>query len=135
MSAWSKVGGFLKKNSKGILGVVGAVAVGNVPAGIAMVASMVSEATGEDDPKKALKKLQSDPALMIRLEEIARRNEADLRLHERELFKLQIEGVNGARKREAKTGDSLTPRLLSAAVVLGFFSILLFLLIYGKPNH
>lgn len=134
MSAWSKVGGFLKKNGAGILGVAGAVVTGNVPAGVAMVASMVTEATGENDPTKALASLKSNPDAMIRLKEIAQRNEADLRRHESEMFKLQIADIDSARDRESKTGDSLTPRLLSAGVVFGFFGVLSFLLISGKPN-
>lgn len=39
-----------------------------------------------------------------------------------------------ARDREAKTGDSWTPRLLALAVTVGFFGVLFYLLKYGKPE-
>jgi hypothetical protein len=42
---------------------------------------------------------------------------------------------NSAREREAKTGDSATPRLLAFAVTAGFFSILCYVLAYGVPRQ
>lgn len=88
---WSDVGDWLKKNGGSLLGLAGAVATGNIPAGVAAVASMVTEATGETDPAKALRALQTDPATMVKLEEIAKRDEADIRLHHREMLRLRLE--------------------------------------------
>jgi len=87
---WSDVGGWLKDNTRGLLGLAGSIATGNIPGGVAAVASMIGEATGESDPMKALKVLQTDPASMIRLEEIASVNEADIRKHHREMLELQL---------------------------------------------
>lgn len=39
-----------------------------------------------------------------------------------------------ARDREAKTGDSATPRLLALFVTAGFFGVLGYLLTHGKPE-
>lgn len=88
---WSDVGGWLQKNGKGLLGLAGAVATGNLPAGVAAVASMVAEATGETDPTAAMLKLQQDPATMVKFEEIAKRNEADIRAHHRQMLEMTLE--------------------------------------------
>lgn len=40
-----------------------------------------------------------------------------------------------ARDREAKTGDSWTPRLLAFLITLGFFGVLGWLLVSGKPAN
>ena len=52
---------------------------------------------------------------------------------------IDLERINAgdrdsAREREAKTGDTLTPRLLACAVTLGFFGVLGWLLAVGKPD-
>lgn len=39
-----------------------------------------------------------------------------------------------AREREAKTGDTFTPRLLALLVTGGFFGVLAWLLVHGKPE-
>lgn len=88
---WKDLGEWLKSNGGSLLGLAGAVATGNIPAGVAVVASMISEATGETNPAAALAKLQADPATLVKLEEIAKRNEADIRLQHRELFRLTLE--------------------------------------------
>lgn len=88
---WKDLGAWLKANGGNLLGLAGAVATGNIPAGVAAVASMISEATGETNPAAALAKLQADPATLSKLEEIAKKNEADIRLHHRELFRLELE--------------------------------------------
>lgn len=109
MTTWAKVGDWLKSNGTGLLGLAGAVATGNVPAGVAAVASMISEATGETDPMKALQRLQTDPATMVRLEEIAQRNEADIRLHHREMLRLELEDAQHAhteQQQTIRTGDT-----------------------------
>lgn len=42
---------------------------------------------------------------------------------------------SSARDREAKTGDSTTPRLLALIITVGFFGVLGFLLTKGKPEQ
>lgn len=89
--SWSKVGSWLSSNAGGLLGLAGSIATGNIPGGVAAVASMIGEATGETDPAAALKALQTDPAVLLKLESIAKANEADIRMHHREMLKIQLE--------------------------------------------
>lgn len=88
---WSSVGKWLGNNTNGLLSLAGAVATGNIPSGVAAIASMVIEATGEVDPTEALNRLQTDPTTMVKLEEIARRNEADIRAHHRQILEMTLE--------------------------------------------
>lgn len=106
---WKDVGEWLSKNGKGLVGLAGAVATGNVPAGVSAVASMVAEATGENSPQSALDSLKSDPASMVKLQEIAATRESDIRLHHRETLRLQLEDQQKAHKEQQDTirnGDS-----------------------------
>jgi len=100
---WEDVGGWLRSNGGSLLGLAGAVATGNIPAGVAAVASMVAEATGETSPSAALAKLQTDPATLVKLEEIAKRDEADIRLHHRELLRLTLEDAQKAHEQQQLT--------------------------------
>ena len=103
MSAWGKVGQWLKGNGSSLLGLAGAVATGNVPAGVAAVASLVSEATGESDPVAALRRLQTDPSTLVRLEELARQKEEDIRVHHRELLRMELEDQQLAHREQQDT--------------------------------
>ena len=100
---WKDVGQWLSKKGGSILGLAGAVATGNIPAGIAAVASLVTEATGETDPTAALMRLQTDPATLLKLEELAKANEADIRAHHREMLKLELEDEQKAHETQQET--------------------------------
>ena len=107
---WSDVGGWLKNNSGGLLGLAGAVATGNIPAGVAAVASMIQEATGKTNPADALSALQMDPETRVKLEEIIKRDEADVRLHYREVLKLELEDKQKEQEQQQltiRTGDNV----------------------------
>lgn len=106
---WKDVGDWLSRNGKGLIGLAGAVATGNLAAGVASVASMVAEATGESDPAKALNALKANPETMVKLEEIAAAKEADIRLHHRETIRLYLEDQQKSHKEQQDTirnGDS-----------------------------
>lgn len=67
-----------------------------------------------------------------------REAESNFKVRMRELD-IDLERVHqadraSAREREAKTGDTWTPRLLAFFVTFGFFGVLGFLLIWGKPE-
>lgn len=75
-------------------------------------------------PEALLRLRQADQAFAQRMREL----DIDLeRVHQADRA--------GARDREAKTGDSWTPRLLAFAVTAGFFGVLAWLLVHGKPEH
>ena len=88
---WSKVGEWLKSNGGGLLQLAGSVATGNVPAGVSAVAGMISKATGETNPELALAKLQASPETLLALEKLAQENEIDLRRHESEMLRLELQ--------------------------------------------
>lgn len=100
---WRDVGAWLTKNAGGLVALAGSVATGNIPAGVAAVASMVTEATDERDPARALQRLMTDPATMVKLEEIARRDEADIRAHHRELLRLNLEDEQAEHREQQQT--------------------------------
>lgn len=100
---WQQVGGWLQRNKGGLLGLAGAVATGNVPAGVAAVASLVTEATGERTPQAALARLQTDPEALLRLEELAAQNEREIRAHHLETLRLEMEDAQHAHTEQQQT--------------------------------
>jgi len=103
MNKWLKVGEWLKDNGKGILGVAGAVATGNIPGGIAMIASMVSEATGEQDAHTVLEEVKNNPRIMVKLTEIANRDEKDIRKHHQAILELELQDKQKEHSEQQKT--------------------------------
>jgi hypothetical protein len=89
--SWSKVGGWLKDNAGSGVALVGSLLTGNVPGAIAAGVSMVSSATGTDDPEKALALLQGNPEAMVKLKELYYSNEDSIRAHIQEMTRLQLE--------------------------------------------
>jgi hypothetical protein len=124
---------------KSIVGAVAptiAAALGGPLAGVA-VSALSSQLLGKKDgtpdeigaavlaggPDALLAIKQSEQAFASRMKEL----DIDIeRLHQTDR--------SSAREREAKTGDTLTPRLLAGLVTLGFFGALAWLLVYGKPE-
>ena len=100
---WDKVGNWLKENGTGLLGLVGAVATGGAPAGIAAAAALIGEATGTASAADALKQLQSNPETLLKLEELAKRDEADLRAHQRETLRMELEDQQKAHEQQQET--------------------------------
>jgi hypothetical protein len=83
----------------------------------------ISAALVAGGPDALLKLKQADQAFSVRMREL----DIDLeRLHQGDRA--------SAREREAKTGDSWTPRLLAGLVTVGFFGVLGYLLTEGKPE-
>jgi len=87
---WSKVGEWVSQNAGTGAALVGSLITGNVPGAVAAGISLVSSATGTNDPGKALQALQNDPATVIRLRELAVQEEANIREHIRAMAAAQM---------------------------------------------
>jgi len=88
---WSKVGNWLKENAGTGTALIGSLLTGNVPGAIAAGVSLVSGATGTDDPEKVLQQLQGNPETMVKLKELYYQNEASVRQHLETMTRLEME--------------------------------------------
>ncbi len=89
--SWERVGDWLKQNAGAGAALVGGLLTGNVPAAVAAGVALVSSATGESDPTKVLTQLQTDPATVLKLRELALQDEASIREHIRAMTQMQLE--------------------------------------------
>lgn len=108
---WSGVGKWIKANAGTGTTLIGSLLTGNVPGALAAGISLVSGATGTDDPIKALHTLQGDPDAMIRLKELYYKNEESIRNHLAEVKKLELEDAQKAHSEQQTTireGDKAT---------------------------
>ena len=106
---WGKVGDWLKDNAGTGAALVGSLLTGNVPGAVAAGVAPVSSATGESDPDKVLATLQSDPATVVRLRELAVQEQASIRgnLRLTEEHRLKDEQVAHAEQQETiRSGDN-----------------------------
>lgn len=111
MMDWSTVGSWIKNNAGKGAALVGSLITGNVPGAIAAGISIVSGATGTDDPVKALEALQTDPAALVKLKELYYADEADVRQHIAEMKRLELEDEQKAHEQQQLTiraGDQST---------------------------
>ncbi|WP_417842013.1 hypothetical protein [Terasakiella sp.] len=113
---WSDVGGWLKDNGAASLGLVGSLLTGNVPGAIAAGASLVASATGTDDPEQAMAALKKqDPTTMLKLEQLANENEANIRAHIEAMTKAKLEDEQAAHEQTQLTvrnGDNAEDRFV-----------------------
>lgn len=103
MSTWGKVGGWLKANAGAGAALVGSLLTGNVHGAVAAGISLVSSATGEADPEKALAVLQSDPGAMLKLRELAVAESASIREHIRLMEEKRLLDEQAAHKEQQTT--------------------------------
>lgn len=78
---WSDVGAWLKDNAGTGAALVGSMLTGNVPGAVAAGVSLISSATGTDDPQAALESMQRDPQTLVRLRELANQEQDSIRKH------------------------------------------------------
>lgn len=101
--SWGGVGDWIKQNAGTGAALVGSLLTGNVPGAIAAGVSMVSGATGTDDPVRALEVLQTDPAARVKLKELYYQNEADVRRHLETMTRLDLEDQQAAHTEQQAT--------------------------------
>lgn len=106
---WGKVGDWLKDNAGAGAALVGSLLTGNVPGAVAAGVALVGSATGESDPSKVLAALQSDPATVIRLRELANQEQAaireNLRLTEEQRLKDE-QAAHAEQQETIRSGDN-----------------------------
>ena len=100
---WSKVGKWLKENAGTGTALIGSLLSGNVPGAIAAGASLVTGATGTDDPDQVLAQLKGNPDTMLKLKELYYRNEESVRQHLEEMTKLEMEDEQAQHRETQKT--------------------------------
>lgn len=106
---WSDVGKWVKDNAGTGAALVGSLLTGNVPGAIAAGVSLVSGATGTDDPAKALAALQNDPQAVIRLRELANQEQDSIRRHIADMERARLEDAQKEHEQTQETiraGDS-----------------------------
>jgi len=110
---------------------IGAAATGNVPALVAMAASQLSQSFGTDiaptadaivkavqgaTPEQLLSMKQADNDFAIKMQAMGF-------AHLEELQQVAATDRADARNREIKTGDSRTPQILAALVLVGWLTV------------
>lgn len=106
------------------------------PAGGA-VGGLIASALGTGNDPAEVSAALANPDAVIKLREIESRRQVELQSLAVEMAKAELVASTAdrasAREREAKTGDTFTPRSLALLVTLGFFGVLGYLLAAGKP--
>lgn len=107
MSKWAKVGAWLKDNGGKGAALVGSLITGNVQGAVAAGISLVASATGQSEPDEALRALQTDPAAMIRLRELANQENASIRDHIRQMAQVDLDEFR-EQQTTIRSGDNAT---------------------------
>lgn len=100
---WSDVGKWLKENAGTDATLVGSLLTGNVPGAVAAGVALVGSATGTNDPAQALAALQSDPATVLKLKELAYKEEASIREHIRILTEAELKDKQAEHEQQQLT--------------------------------
>jgi hypothetical protein len=112
---WKTVGDWLSNNAGTGAALVGSLLTGNIPGAVAAGVSLVTGATGEGLPDKALSALQTDPGTMLKLRELAVQNDASIREHIRAMEELRLKDLQAEQEETGKTvrsGDNAEDRLV-----------------------
>lgn len=113
--SWSDVGEWLKSNAGTGAALVGSLLTGNMPGAVAAGVALVSSATGTTDPVAALKELQQDPLVRIRLAELQVQEQASIRAHLEAMTAMQLQDAAAEHHETQETirsGDKAEDRLV-----------------------
>jgi hypothetical protein len=83
---------------------------GNVPGAVAAGIALVGSATGTTNPANALQALQSNPETMLKLRELALKEEASIREHIQAMEELRLKDEQSAHEQQQetiRTGDKV----------------------------
>jgi len=100
---WSKVGEWITGNAGTGAALVGSLLTGNLPGAIAAGVSLVSSATGTNNPEHALIELQNNPDALIELRKLANEEKHSIRKHLEEMTKLELEDKQKAHHETQQT--------------------------------
>lgn len=89
--SWSNVGDWIKDNAGTGVALVGSLLTGNVPGAVAAGMSLVTGATGTDNPIEALAQLQAHPETMVKLKQLYYENKAKVMDHLEDMNRLMLE--------------------------------------------
>lgn len=103
MMEWSAVGDWLKKNAGTGAALVGSLLTGNIPGVVAAGVSMVGSATGTTDPVKALEVLQTNPETLLKLKDLAFKEEDSIREHIRVMEEMRLKDEQAAHAEQQQT--------------------------------
>lgn len=138
---WSKVGNWIKENAGTGTALIGSLLTGNVPGAVAAGVSLVSGATGTDNPNQVLMELQGNPQSMVKLKELYYQNETSVRQHLETMTKLEMENEQ-VKHRETqetiragdKAEDAFVRRTRPAQSWISLFAALFYALYNDKPD-
>lgn len=100
-----------------------------------LAGTLLAKALGTTDPKAMEAAITStDPDILLKLKQADNDFQAQLKALEISEEKLSFDDTANARAREVAVKDS-TPKILAYGVTVGFFSVIGFLVINGKPSQ
>lgn len=108
---WKAVGEWLKDNAGTGAALVGSLLTGNAPGAVAAGVALVSSATGTNDPAKALEQLQGSAETMLKLRELAVKEQDNIREHIRLMEEARLKDLQAEQHEQQETirgGDQAT---------------------------
>lgn len=112
---WGDVGNWIKENAGTGAALVGSLLTGNIPGAVAAGVSLVSSATGTDDPEKAMAELKANPETLVALRKLAHEEQDSIRRHLQEMTRLKLEDEQKAHETTQETiraGDRAEDRFI-----------------------